>query len=222
MTKTITALFDDKGVARGAVNELIDGGFDPNQISLVAQSDGDQTVTSANNLHTSATTETKAIVHDAGIGAIVGGAGGLILGLAALAIPGIGPIVAAGPIAAALAGLGVGAATGGLVGAMEDLGLSYEQLEYYAEGVRRGNTLVTVHTDEANFEKAQEILNRHHPVDLEQRKAEWLKDDVAAMPAETAPLSASSTGVATDTLPVDSPLTNNNPSLQTPNNQPNA
>ncbi len=216
MTKTITALFDDKAVARGAVNELVDSGFDSNQISLISQADSNEATTPTTNLHASATTETKTIVHDAGIGAVVGGAGGLILGLAALAIPGIGPVIAAGPIVAALAGLGVGAATGGLVGAMEDMGLSYEQLEYYAEGVRRGNTLVTVHADEANIDKAQEIIKRHHPVDLERRKAEWLEADVAAMP----PLPANSADVATDdlpvVLPVDNASTNGNASIQNP------
>jgi len=127
--------------------------------------------------------------------------------------------VAAGPIAAALAGLGVGAATGGLVGAMEDVGLSYEQLEYYAEGVRRGSTLVTVHADEANIDKAREIINRHHPVDLEQRKAEWRSADTESMPAVTTPAGSGSTGVTTHDIPPDSSLTSNNPSMQNPTNQ---
>ena len=204
MTKTITALYDDKTAAQGAVNELVSNGFDKEQISLVSQAEDKEAPAPTTNLKSTDTSDTKAIVQDAGIGAAVGGVGGLIIGLAALAIPGIGPIVAAGPIAAALAGLGVGAATGGLVGAMQDVGLSYEQLEYYAEGVRRGHTLVTVHADEANFDKAQEIINRHNPVDLEKRKTEWLAADVAEMPAVTGPLASSATVVTSDET-VDNP-----------------
>ena len=215
MIKTITALYDDKTAAQGAVNELVSNGFAQDQISLVSQADGDEAATPSNH-HPTDAADTKVIVQDAGIGAAVGGVGGLIIGLAALAIPGIGPIVAAGPIAAALAGLGVGAATGGLVGALQDVGLSYEQVEYYAEGVRRGNTLVTVHADEAKLEQAQEIINRHHPVDLEQRKTAWQAADVAAVPAVTDPLASSSAVIVTEALPVDNSSPNSNADVTKP------
>jgi len=71
MTETITVLYDNKAIATGAVNELIDSGFAREQISLVSQAEGDEANAPTNNLHASAATETKNIVHDAGIGAMV-------------------------------------------------------------------------------------------------------------------------------------------------------
>jgi uncharacterized protein (TIGR02271 family) len=86
----------------------------------------------------------------AGTGAAVGGALGLIAGAASLAIPGFGPILAAGPIASALAGAGLGGATGGLIGALTRAGIPEDEAGYYEEGLKRGGTLLTVHaaTDE--------------------------------------------------------------------------
>jgi hypothetical protein len=102
--------------------------------------------------------------------------GGLLVGLGALAIPGIGPVVAAGPLAAALsalAGAGAGAVaggvTGGLLGALMDLGVPRETAEYYAEGVRRGGNLVTINTADHMTNRAVEILNRHHPIDINEQ-----------------------------------------------------
>ena len=96
---------------------------------------------------------------------------------APLAIPGIGPIIAAGPIAAALAGAGIGAATGGLIGGLTDLGIPDEEAHTYAEGVRRGGTLVTAtaHT-EMQAARAVDILHRHGAVDIEERAASWRQD----------------------------------------------
>jgi hypothetical protein len=116
----------------------------------------------------------------AGIGAALGGIGGLLVGLGALAIPGIGPVIAAGPLAAALggiAGAGVGAvaggAAGGLIGGLTDMGVTETQAGYFAEGVRRGGTLLTVRTEDPITERAKDVMNRHHPVDVNERAAEW-------------------------------------------------
>jgi hypothetical protein len=79
----------------------------------------------------------------AGIGAGLGGAAGLLAGLGLLAIPGLGPVVAAGWLAATAVGAAAGAATGGLVGALTEAGVSKEEAPLYAEGVRRGGTLVS-------------------------------------------------------------------------------
>ena len=109
----------------------------------------------------------------AGIGAVLGGAAGLLAGIGALAIPGVGPVVAAGALAATLAGAGVGAAVGGLVGALVEAGIPREHADIYAEAVRRGGTLVTVRTDDAFSDRVMDILNRHSPVDIEERAESW-------------------------------------------------
>jgi stress response protein YsnF len=98
---------------------------------------------------------------------------GLVIGLTALAVPGIGPVLAAGPLATALVGAGVGAAAGGMIGALTDLGIPEEHAHYYSEGVRRGGVLVTVATTDARAEQAVSILSRHNPIDLSRRSEEW-------------------------------------------------
>lgn len=110
----------------------------------------------------------------AGTGAAVGGVLGLVAGVASLAIPGIGPIIAAGPIAAALAGAGIGAAAGGIIGALANLGVPEEHAHYYAEGVRRGGTLITVRADtDAAADCAQRVMQQHGAMDIEERGSQW-------------------------------------------------
>jgi hypothetical protein len=106
-------------------------------------------------------------------GGIVGGLGGVLLGLGALAIPGLGPIIAAGPLVAGLAGAGIGAAVGGLVGALVNWGVPPEEAELYAESVRRGSILVGLKTDETRLAEATEIMNRFGPIDVERRSDYW-------------------------------------------------
>jgi len=113
----------------------------------------------------------------AGTGAVTGGAVGGAAGLAAsllgLAIPGIGPIIAAGPIVATLTGVGVGAVAGGLIGGLTDMGVSGRDAEYYAEAVRRGGALVTVRADATRAERAAGIMRAHGAIDIERRAGQW-------------------------------------------------
>jgi hypothetical protein len=90
-----------------------------------------------------------------------------------LAIPGIGAIVAAGPIAALLAGAGAGAVAGGLIGGLTDLGVDETQAEFYAEAVRRGGAVVTVRADESRVDEAERIMDRHGAYDIEDRVVQW-------------------------------------------------
>jgi hypothetical protein len=114
------------------------------------------------------------VVADAGIGAAIGGVGGLLLSaVGALTIPVIGPILAAGPIAAALTGAGIGAAAGGLIGALTESGVPEEHARYYAEGVRRGDVLVTVRTDNSRTDTVCDILDQHNAVDVDDRVRNW-------------------------------------------------
>ena len=105
----------------------------------------------------------------AGIGAAVGGVGGLLTGLGLLAIPGVGPVVAAGWLVATAAGAATGAvvggAAGGLVGSLTGAGVPECDAHFYAEGVRRGGTLVTARVDDARASTAREILQRYKAVD---------------------------------------------------------
>jgi hypothetical protein len=106
-------------------------------------------------------------------GGVVGGAAGLAASLMGLAIPGIGPIIAAGPIVATLSGAGVGAVAGGLIGGLTDMGVSKTDAEYYAESVRRGGALVTVRADDTRADRAADIMREHGAVDIEQRAEQW-------------------------------------------------
>lgn len=107
------------------------------------------------------------------LGTVLGGGAGLLAGLGLMAIPGVGPVVAAGWLVATLTGAGVGAATGGLLGALTGAGLSDSEAEHYAEGVRRGGTLVTVRTDESRAERVTALLAEHGSIDLDQRAQNW-------------------------------------------------
>lgn len=169
-TKTIVGVFNSVNEAQRAVHDLEAEGIARNDISIVAHKNaaGYETLDQ--------TTKDKAsdVVADAGIGAAIGGVGGLLLSAAgAITIPVIGPILAAGPIAAALTGAGIGAAAGGLVGALTESGVPEEHAKYYAEGVRRGDVLVTVKADSARADRVCDILDRHNAVDVDDRVSDW-------------------------------------------------
>lgn len=167
--KTVTGLFDTYGDAEAAVANLEAAGISSNDISIVSNN-GDGRYKDDNNAAEGAGT-------GAGIGAGVGGAGGLLAGLGLLAIPGVGPVVAAGWLAAtavgAVAGAVVGGATGGLIGALTESGVSEADAHVYAEGVRRGGTLVTARVDETRQSEAEAILKRSNWVDPALRRRSY-------------------------------------------------
>jgi hypothetical protein len=178
MKNTVVGLFDSMTAAQDAVRALKDAGFSGSDISLVANDLGG---TYGKSLKTTKGDNTASgAAGGATAGAVLGGIGGLLVGLGALVIPGIGPVIAAGPLAAGLAaivGAGAGAVAGGvaggLLGALIDLGVPKEEAEYYAEGVRRGGALVSVHTDDTKAPMAQRILQQYQPVNLQQRVEQW-------------------------------------------------
>jgi len=106
-----------------------------------------------------------------------------------LAIPGIGPILAAGPIAVALAGAGAGAVAGGLIGGLTDMGVSETHAEYYAEAVRRGGALVTIRADEDRADEAEQIIRRHGAFDIEDRATQWKSSGWTGYDAKAEPFS---------------------------------
>lgn len=109
------------------------------------------------------------------IGAAIGGAGGLLAGLGALAIPGLGPVVAAGWLATTLigaaAGAAIGGATGGIIGSLIGSGVHEQDAHVVAEGVRRGGSVVSVHIEEAQTEAVEAIFTRLEQVDIADRRA---------------------------------------------------
>lgn len=170
--KTVVAMYDDLDSARDAIDELVGAGFDRDGISLVA-TDTDEVYARELDEYD----EGEQAAEGAAVGAVAGGAiGGLwaaLAGLGALAIPGIGPIIAAGPIVAGLSGAAIGAVAGGLIGALIGWGVPEAEAEYYAEGVRRGGTLVAVSTVDSRVDDATRILKDHDPVDLDRRARTW-------------------------------------------------
>lgn len=177
-TRTITALFDDYDDAARAVDKLEAEGIPHGAISIVANNADDR---HAGRLSAEPARRTAAEESDAAdgagtgatLGTVLGGGAGLLAGLGLLAIPGVGPVVAAGWLVATVTGAGVGAATGGLLGALTGAGLSEHEAEAYAEGVRRGGTLVTVRAEEAQADRVTAILDRHGSIDVDERAQDW-------------------------------------------------
>lgn len=174
MAKTVVGLFDRVDDAHEAVKDLISNGVPRDDISLMANDrEGQYARELGVNVKEVGAGAGEKAVKGAGVGAVIGGVAGLLAGLGALTIPGIGPVIAAGPLIAALGGAGIGAATGGIVGALTEAGLPDSDASAYAEGVRRGSTLVVVKAPDETADRAAELMNSHHPVDLGQRVSEW-------------------------------------------------
>jgi hypothetical protein len=117
----------------------------------------------------------------AGTGAVVGGAVGWLAGIGALAIPGVGPLIAAGPIMAALAGAGVGGAVGGFAGALVGMGIPEYEAKRYEGRIKDGGILLSVHSDNSDWTtKAKEILERTGAQDISsagEASADFSKSD---------------------------------------------
>ena len=129
--------------------------------------------------HNTKTPEGTAI--GAGAGGIAGGVLGLLAGIGALAIPGVGPLIAAGPIMAALSGAAVGAAVGGIAGALIGMGIPEYEAKQYETKVKQGNILISVHThDSDNAKHIQEIMQTANAEDVSiTGEASVKKSDVA-------------------------------------------
>lgn len=176
MAKTVVGLMQTPTEAQRVVQELqSDCGCSREDIGLMAQ--GSETETrkpeEARGGERGGDMASGALA-GAGTGAAVGGVIGLVAGVASLSIPGLGPFIAAGPIASALAGAGIGAAAGGLIGALTKVGVPEQEAHYYAEGVRRGGTLITVRADsEQAADCAANVMRANGAVDIDERASQW-------------------------------------------------
>jgi len=178
MDRSVIGLFDSVSEAQRALNELVQAGFARDHISLVAHDASGQYSKYINKDGSFDPEGDVSADEGAGFGAAVGAITGVLASLGALAIPGIGPVIAAGPLLAAVTGGTIGAvagaATGGMTAALIKTGLPEDEAQYYTEGVRRGGTLLVVDTDsDAKAQRAVDIMDRYGAVDVNQRAQEW-------------------------------------------------
>ena len=156
----VSAVFDSRSEAERAVSELRSAGLNDSAISIIAQHDGENTTTDGAGAEAATDVVGKTAL---------GAGAGTLLGIAALAIPGVGPLVAAGAIAAAaipgaaLTGAAIGAAAGGISGLLTDHGVTTEDSTYYEGRINDGGVFVSVDTSNAGVteERASDILSRN-------------------------------------------------------------
>jgi hypothetical protein len=193
--KTVVALYELFDGAKAAVGELIEAGVGRDKIALLANSSsGDHPALSLNPAFAreqfeADSTEQSAVVTGAEVGIGVGGVLGFLLGISTVAIPGLGFLLAAGTWATVAAGAATGGALGAVIGALTDHGVSDKDAHLYAEGLKRGGTLVTVVVPESEVAAMTAIFKRHQAVDIEDRAAPWnaegwvgFEHDGSAMP----------------------------------------
>jgi len=164
--KVVAGLFESQSSAQRAIEDLRTSGIDPSNVSVIAR---DKERAKEVAKETGAEVATGAAT-GAGVGALLGGAAGWLVGIGALAIPGIGPIVAAGPIAAALgvagttaaAGAGVGVVAGGLIGALTGWGFSESEAKAYQDGIERGDLLLAAELkDNEDAGRVEDMFKRN-------------------------------------------------------------
>jgi hypothetical protein len=177
MAKTVVGLFDNFGQAQNAVRDLVEeAGIDRARIGVVSTPTG-----ASGDAPKEDAKERKAATLAAGAGAAAIGALGLGMALGPMAIPGVGLIIATGALTAGLAGAGIAAS---LPKVLRKLGVPEEQGQAYAEGVRRGGTLVTVDAlPDSEVERAVGIMKKHGAVDIQKRAEEWRQAGWKAEPA---------------------------------------
>src|ERR1700733_4053012 len=143
MKKAVMCIVQNRIVAEGVVGQLQHAGFSNNDISVLFPDKG-----GTNDFaHEHNTKAPEGAVAGAGTGGVLGGALGLLAGIGALAIPGLGPFIAAGPLLAAMSGAAAGAAVGGVAGALIGLGIPEIEAKRYEGKIRGGNILISVHAE---------------------------------------------------------------------------
>jgi hypothetical protein len=173
MSKTITRLFDQYADAVRAVDAIEALGVPHDHVSIVAN----KTARQNDDDHDDHDETQEDIGKGAITGTVLGGAGGLLAGLGMLAIPGLGPVVAAGWLVSTAVGAGVGAlafgAAGGVIGALKDAGESEEDAHVYSEGVRRGGTLVSAKVHDEQASAVEAIFDNNRSVTAASRGADY-------------------------------------------------
>jgi hypothetical protein len=159
----VLGIFTNYSSVENAVDVLKEAGFRNTDISVLFP----QKAGSKEFAHDKGTRAPEGAAAGAGTGALLGGALGWLVGIGALAIPGLGPFIAAGPIMVALAGAGAGGAVGGITGALIGLGIPEHEAKRYEVRVKEGGILLSVHSDNSDWTKrAKEILQRAGAQDI--------------------------------------------------------
>src|SRR5260370_9982694 len=151
----VFGIYSSREAAERAADALVNAGFTPADLSvLLPENLGNRSIGTEKS-----TKAPEGATAGGGTGAVLGGTLGLLAGIGALAIPGVGPLIAAGPIMASLAGIGVGGAVGGIVGALVGMGIPEYEAKRYEGAVKAGGTLLSVHCDTSEqLDTAQDTL----------------------------------------------------------------
>jgi len=189
MTVTITRLYNSHAEAHAVVDALRKANVGERNISVLASNADEwhrdkKAATYPDKDFDGRDDRAEAAGAGAGIGAAVGGTVGALTGLGLMAIPGVGPIVAAGWLVATLAGAAAGGATGGIIGALTQAGATPEEAEVYAESLRRGGAVVSAKVDDADRARVAAIMDRSSVNVMDRgaayRKAGWNRFDVGS------------------------------------------
>jgi hypothetical protein len=161
--KSVFGIYSSRSGVENAVTALRDSGFQQSDVSvLLPENLGNREIATQKN-----TKAPEGATAGAGSGAVIGGTLGWLVGIGALAIPGLGPFIAAGPIMAALAGAGVGGAVGGVTGALVGMGIPEFEAKRYEGRLQKGGILVSVHCDTSEeVKRAKDILQRTGAEDI--------------------------------------------------------
>jgi Protein of unknown function (DUF3341) len=161
--KSVFGIYSSRSGVENAVSTLKDSGFQHSDVSvLLPENLGNREIATEKN-----TKAPEGATTGAGSGAVIGGTLGWLVGIGALAIPGLGPFIAAGPIMAALAGVGVGGAVGGVTGALVGMGIPEFEAKRYEGRLQKGGILVSVHCDTSEeVKRAKDILQRTGAEDI--------------------------------------------------------
>ena len=161
--KSVFGIYPSRSAVENAVTALRDTGFQQSDVSvLLPENLGNREIATQKN-----TKAPEGATAGAGSGAVIGGTLGWLVGIGALAIPGLGPFIAAGPIMAALAGAGVGGAVGGVTGALVGMGIPEFEAKRYEGRLQKGGILVSVHCDTSEeVKRAKDILQRTGAEDI--------------------------------------------------------
>jgi hypothetical protein len=163
MSKSVFCIATSRNQAERMVERLQTAGFHPAAISVLMP----DSTPIGDFGHVKSTKASEGVTAGASTGGVAGGALGLLAGIGALAIPGVGPFIAAGPIMAALSGAAIGAASGGIIGGLIGLGIPEIEAKRYEQRLLTGNYLVSVHTEDGDqIDRAEEIFKAEGGEDI--------------------------------------------------------
>lgn len=165
MERTVIGVFRSRDELERAIQALRERGFRSDEVSVLARDDRDA---GRREQDTMMGTPDDDLSEGVTAGGILGGLAGLLAGVGALAIPGVGPIIAAGPVAGVL----TGAVTGGVAGGLIDWGIPEERGQYYEGQLREGNMVALVKADQRRIDEAQRVLRDSGARDIESHDAE--------------------------------------------------